>query len=169
VLDSDRALPQIAGGVLHKRLDAGGLAPTLATLGADTGGTEFYLSAAKLFLAQGLFANVTLRASAANQNGLLGFGSSARSRRSVLPEVSVAWLLAPTLAVGAEYLAKPDNLNPSVLGAGLAEDDWADVFIAWAPAKAFSLTLAHVDLGRIVPATAPRRQRGGYVSAQVGF
>ena len=169
VLDSDRWWPQIAVGALHKRLDAGGLAPTLAALGAKTRGTEVYLSASKLFLAQGVLVNLTLRATEANQNGLLGFGSSSRASARVFPEGSLAWLLAPTLAVGAEYRAKPDNLNPSLLGAGLDEDDWADLFVAWAPSKHFSLTLAYVDLGRIVPATAPRRQRGPYASAQIGF
>jgi hypothetical protein len=81
----------------------------------------------------------------------------------------VAWLLRRDLAIGAEYRAKPDNLNPSPLGAGLKEDDWADVFVAWAPNKHLSLTLAWVDLGRIVPAVATRRQTGAYVSAQLAY
>ena len=59
--------------------------------------------------------------------------------------------------------------NPSALGAGLKEDDWSDVFIAWAPNKNVSLTLAHVELGRIVPAVVTRRQRGAYLSAQLAF
>jgi hypothetical protein len=56
-----------------------------------------------------------------------------------------------------------------VLGAGLKEDDWMDVFVAWAPSKTLSLTLAYVDLGHIVPAVATRRQTGGYLSAQLAF
>jgi hypothetical protein len=78
-------------------------------------------------------------------------------------------LLNRHLAIGAEYRAKPDKLNPSALGAGLEEDDWIDVFIAWAPNKSLSLTLAYVDLGRIVPAVVTRRQQGAYLSAQVAF
>ncbi|HPM67277.1 MAG TPA: DUF3034 family protein, partial [Piscinibacter sp.] len=86
------------------------------------------------------------------------------------PEVSVAWLLRRDLALGAEYRAKPDNLNESVLGSGaLKEDDWSDLFLAWAPNKHLSITLAWVDLGRIAPAVQPRRQRGAYLSAQIGF
>ncbi len=38
-----------------------------------------------------------------------------------------------------------------------------------APSKNLSLTLAYVDLGRIVPGVAPRRQTGYYFSAQAGF
>ena len=68
-----------------------------------------------------------------------------------------------------EYRAKPDNLNPSALGAGLKEDDWADVFVAWAPCKVVSLTAAYVDLGKIVPAIATKRQAGGYLSAQIAY
>ena len=45
VLDSDRWMPQIAIGLQHKRLDAGGLAPTLEALGARRSGTDVYLSA----------------------------------------------------------------------------------------------------------------------------
>jgi hypothetical protein len=169
VLDSDRLMPQIAVGLEHKQAHAGGLAPTLAALGASTRGTDLYLSATKLFLAPGILVNGTLRATKANQNGLLGFGAAGRNGYSFQPEVSVAWLLRRDLAVGAEYRAKPDKLNPSVLGAGLKEDDWADLFVAWAPSKHLSLTVAYVDLGHIVPAVVTRRQRGGYLSAQFAF
>ena len=171
VLDSDTLMPQLAVGVLHKRSDAGALEPTLTgALGARTRGTDLYLSATKLFLAQGVLVNGTLRATKANQGGLLGFGSATQSGYRLQPEVSVAWLLRRDLAVGAEYRAKPDNLNDSVLGAGaLKEDDWADVFIAWAPSKHLSLTLAVADLGRIAPAVQPRRQRGAYLSAQIAY
>jgi hypothetical protein len=169
VLDSDALIPQVAVGLEHKRVDAAGLEPTLKLLGADLSGTDFYVSATKLFLAQGLLVNGTLRFTKANQNGLLGFGGTAHDHYSLQPEVSLAWLLRKDLAIGAEYRFKPDNLNPSALGAGLKEDDWADVFIAWAPCKSFSLTAAYVDLGAIVPAVVPRRQTGTYVSAQFAF
>ncbi len=169
VLESDSLVPQVAAGVEFKMLDAAGLKPTLQALGADTNGTDLYLSATKLFLAQGILVNGTLRVTKANQNGLLGFGGSAHRDYRLQPEFSVAWLARRTLAFGVEYRAKPDNLNPSALGAGLKEDDWADVFVAWAPTRHVSLTAAWVDLGRIVPAIATRRQSGGYASAQFAF
>ena len=172
VLDADRWQPAIALGIQHKRLDASGLAPTLAALGASRQGTDVYLSATKLLLAQGLLLNGTLRATRANQNGLLGFGGAAHTAHGgwrLQPEVSVAWLLHRTLALGAEYRAKPDNLNPGALGAGLKEVDWKDLFIAWAPGKHLSVTAAWVDLGAIVPAVQPRRQTGGYLSLQLSF
>ncbi len=169
VLNSDTLMPQVAVGVQIKNLNAGGLAPTLAALGAKTNGVDVYVSATKLFLAQGILLNGTLRATQANQNGLLGFGGTAHGSHSVQPEVSVAWLLRRNLALGAEYRFKPDNLNPSILADGLREDDWKDIFIAWAPNKNVSLTLAWVDLGRIVPAVNSKRQSGAYVSAQFAF
>jgi hypothetical protein len=169
VLDSDLWMPSVAVGLQAKQLDAGGLAPTLAALGARRSGTDVYVSATKLFLAQGIVVNGTLRATQANQNGLLGFGGTAHRAYSLQPEASLAWLLHRTLAVGVEYRAKPDNLNPSLLGAGLKEDDWTDAFIAWAPTKHVSLTAAWVDLGRIVPAVDQRRQRGGYLSLQLAY
>ena len=169
VLDSDNLVPAVAIGAEAKWLDAGVLAPTLDSLGASRRGVDFYVSATKLFLAQGVLANVTLRATKANQNGLLGFGSADDNRFSLQPEISLAWLLSPTAAIGAEYRAKPDKLNPSALGDGLREDDWKDLFVAWAPNKHVSLTLAYVDLGRIVPAVQTRRQRGAYLSAQFAY
>jgi Protein of unknown function (DUF3034) len=169
VLDSDTWTPQVAVGLQHKRTNAGGLRPTLDALGARHQDTDVYLSATKLFLSSGVLVNATLRASRANQGGLLGFGSTGHGSHRLLPEVSVAWLLRKDVAVGAEYRAKPDNLNPSPLGAGLKEDDWKDLFVVWAPSKHLSLTLAWVDLGVIVPAVVPGRQTGAYLSAQLAY
>ena len=169
VLDSDRWLPQVAFGVEIKRSSAGDLAPTLKVLGARDTGTDWYVSATKLFLAPGVLVNATLRSTKANQNGLLGFGGTQQSGAKLQPEISLAYLLNKHLAIGAEWRAKPDNLNPSTLGAALKEDDWADLFVAWAPNKHLSLTLAYVDLGHIVPGFVPRRQTGGYLSAQLAF
>lgn len=171
VLDSDRWMPQVAVGVEQKWTQAGALAPTLfGPLGARRTGTDVYFSATKLFLAPGVLVNATLRATRANQNGLLGFGGAQSSAYRLKPEVSVAKLLARDVAVGAEVRAKPDHLNRSVLGDGaLREDSWFDVFIAWAPNKQVSLTAAYVDLGRIAPAVQPKRQTGAYLSAQLAF
>jgi hypothetical protein len=169
VLESDRWMPQVAVGVEVKRADADTLKPVLDALGAGTRGVDWYVSATKLFLAQGVLVNATLRATKANQNGLLGFGGTAQEKYRLEPEVSAAWLASRTLAFGAEYRRKPDNLNPSLLGAGLKEDDWFDVFAAWAPTKHVSLTVAYLQLGRIVPAIATKKQDGGYASAQIAF
>ena len=169
VLESDSWVPQVAFGVESKQTGAGDLAATLGALGAHTHGTDYYVSATKLLLAQGVLVNATLRATKANQNGLLGFGGTANDKYRLEPEFSVAWLASRKLAIGAEYRRKPDNLNPSALGASLKEDDWWDLFAAWAPNKHLSLTLAYVQLGRIVPAVATKRQDGGYASAQIAF
>lgn len=171
VLDSDSWMPQLAVGVLHHHTDAGALGPTLTgPLGARTDAMEAYLSATKLWLAPALLFNGTLRLTRANQAGLLGFGGAQDKEWHVQPEISVAWLLTSSLAVGAEYRSMGDALHRSALGDGaLAADDWKDVFLAWAPSKHLSLTLAWVDLGRIAPAVQPRRQTGTYLSAQVAF
>jgi hypothetical protein len=176
VLDADSAIPQISVGLEHKRTHPGSIGSVLGFLGTKTTGTDVYVSATKLLLAQSLLVNGTLRYTNANQNGLLGFGSAGpgRNSRSLQPEFSVAYLLNKHLAVGAEYRFKPDNLQAlgaaAGLGAALREDDWKDIFVAWAPSKHLSFTLAYVDLGRIVPGvTQNRRQTGYYLSAQVAF
>ncbi|MBU0745934.1 MAG: DUF3034 family protein [Gammaproteobacteria bacterium] len=176
VLDADSFIPQIAVGIEHKQTRPGSLGSVLDFLGTKTSGTDVYVSATKLLLAQSLLVNGTLRYTNANQNGLLGFGSAApgKNSRSLQPEFSIAYLINKNLAVGAEYRFKPNNLQAlgaaAGLGAGLREDDWKDIFIAWAPNKNLSLTLAYVDLGRIAPGvTNNRRQTGYYLSAQAAF
>ncbi|MCX7278999.1 MAG: DUF3034 family protein [Burkholderiales bacterium] len=176
VLESDSWMPQIAVGLEHKTVHPGSLGSVLDFLGTKRSGTDLYVSATKLFLAQGLLVNTTLRSTNANQNGLLGFGSASpgKNQRSLQPEVSVAYLLSKNLALGAEYRFKPNNLEAlgaaAGLGSALREDNWADVFVAWAPTKNLSLTLAYVDLGRIVPGvTSDRKQTGAYLSAQIAF
>ena len=176
VLDADSWMPQIAVGLEHKQVHPGSLQSVFDFLGTQSSGTDIYVSASKLLLAQSLLVNGTLRYTNANQNGLLGFGSAApgRNSRSLQPEFSVAYLVNKHVAVGAEYRVKPNNLQAlgaaAGLGAALREDDWKVIFIAWAPNKNLSFTLAYVDLGRVVPGvTNSRRQTGYYLSAQVAF
>lgn len=177
VLDSFNLMPQIAVGVEFKSLESSGLDGTLKALGADRTGTDLYISATKLLLAQGIVLNGTLRATKANQNGLLGFGGTlgtAHDSYRLMPEFSAAWLLSRKLAVGAEYRAMPNNLQDAGraagLGEGLRSSDWKDLFVAWAPDKNLSITLAYVDLGLIAPATTnSRKQTGAYLSVQVAY
>ena len=177
VLDSDTLMPQVAVGVQHKMLDSTGFDATLNALGAKRSGTDFYVSATKLLLGSGLLLNGTLRATQANQNGLLGYGATLDGDErsySLQPEFSVAYLLNKNIAVGTEYRFMRNRLETAGraagLGNGLRSGDWKNIFIAWAPHKNFSLTLAYVDLGVIVPATtASRKQTGYYLSAQVAF
>jgi hypothetical protein len=158
VLEQDSWVPQVAVGLQYKRNDEGDV---LAAIGAqDDSGTDFYVSATKLYLSQSLLLNATVRLTKANQFGLLGFGGDLRDSYRPQFEGSAAVLLSRSLAVGAEYRSKPDNLSIAT------EDDAFDVFLAWAPFKHMSLTLAYVDLGNIVIADD---QRGWYASLQVGF
>jgi hypothetical protein len=158
VLDSDRAMPQIAVGVQFKRNNRADL---LEAIGADdNAGVDVYVSATKLFLAHGVLLNGTVRFTKANQIGILGFGGDEGNSYKPQLEISAAYLLTRKLAIGAEYRMKPDNL-------GIArEDDWADLFLAWTPNRHVSVTVAYADLGNIVIAD---NQRGVYASVQVGF
>ena len=158
VLEQDSMLPQIAIGAQYKRNDQGAL---LSAIGAkDDSGVDIYVSATKLLLSQSLLLNGTVRFTEANQFGILGFGGDKHDGYEAQFEASAAYLVTRNLAIGAEYRMKPDNLNIAV------EDDAFDVFVAWAPVKNVSLTVAYVDLGNIVIAD---KQRGVYASLQVGF
>ena len=158
VLEQESWTPQVSIGAQHKRNAEGGL---LAAIGAKgDSGTDYYISATKLVLSQGLLLNATVRFTEANQFGILGFGGDKHDGHKAQIELSAAYLLTRNLAIGAEYRTKPDNLNIA------AEDDAFDVFVAWAPIKNVSLTVAYVDLGNIV---IRDNQRGVYASLQVGF
>lgn len=158
VLEQDSWLPQIAVGAQYKKNDQPGV---LAFVGArDDSGVDYYVSATKLYLDKSLLLNGTVRLTKANQFGILGFGGDLNDDYEAQFEGSFAYLINRNLAIGGEYRMKPDNL-------GIAEENDAwDVFVAWAPVKNVSLTLAYVDLGNIVIADD---QRGVYASLQVGF
>jgi len=150
-------LPQIAVGIEHKRSRDGALVRALGA--ADSAGTDVTLSATKLLLARSLLVNATLRYTEANELGLLGFGSAAGAGYRLHFEGSLAYQLSRRAVVGAEARTKPDNL-------GLGDDDWMDLFAAYALTDHLTLTAAYVDLGSI--ATIPD-QRGAFLSAQVAF
>jgi hypothetical protein len=177
ILDSDTLMPQVAVGLEYKTLGSTGFDGTLSALGAKRNGVDLYVSATKLFLGQSLLVNGTLRATKANQNGLLGYGAKLggnEDRYSLQPEFSIGYLVSKNVVIGAEYRFMRNKLeragSVAGLGNGLRSEDWKDIFIAWAPSKNVSLTLAYVDLGVIVPATtASRKQTGYYLSAQVAF
>lgn len=150
-------LPQIAIGLEHKRSRDGALVRALGA--ADASGTDYTLSATKLLLARSLLVNATLRYTKANELGLLGFGSATGASYRVQFEGSLGYQISRRAVIGAEYRSKPDNL-------GLGDDDWMDIFAAYALTPHLTLTAAYVDLGSIATFSD---QRGGFLSAQVAF
>lgn len=158
VYDQDAWIPQIAVGAQHKRNDQGAVIAAIG--GQDDQGTEFYVVASKLFLAQSVLVSGAVRVTNANQTGLLGFGGDTNDDRQGQFEGSIGWLLRRNVMVGAEYRTKPDNLSFA------SEEDWFDVYAAWAINKHLSLTLAWADLGSIATFDD---QRGFYLSLQSGF
>ncbi len=129
----------------------------------DTG-TDFYLGGSKLFFAaiagRNLLINGTVRATKANQGGLLGFGGDKNNRYEAMAEGSVSLFLTRQWLVGAEYRQKPDNLSFAT------EDDWWDVFVAWVPDRRVSVTAAWVNLGDVATL---ENQAGAYLSLQASF
>lgn len=156
VYGQDTWLPQIAIGAQYKKAGRGAL---VQALGADKDdGIDVYASATKIFLSESLLANATLRYTGANQSGLLGF--MGQDDMSLQPEFSLGYLLSRRLLVGGEYRFKPDNL------AFAQEDDFLDLFGAFAVNENLTLTAGYVDLGSIATFDG---QRGLYLSAQIGF
>ncbi|HEX5793839.1 MAG TPA: DUF3034 family protein, partial [Rheinheimera sp.] len=127
----------------------------------DDSGVDFYLAASKVLFDQvagrNLLLNATLRATKANQTGLLGFGNADNNDYQLMFETSAAILLNYNLAVGAEFKQKPNEL------AFANEQHWRDIFVAWFVNKNLSLTAGYVDLGSIAGFAS---QQGYYLSVE---
>ena len=174
VYDQDSWVPQTAVGVEYKKNSgisnsaAVGLtglsSPTQLGAQSDTG-TDWYVNATKVYLAQSLLVNATIRFTKANEFGLLGFGGDRSNSRSAEFETTIAYILNRKLAIGAEYREKPHNLSVDNERAA-----W-DVFAAWTASRNISIVGAFVSLGSILaPVTrVSRDQNGAYLSLQVGF
>ena len=158
VYDQDTYLPQIAVGLQYKSSNKNDIVRAVGAKASE--GIDYYVAATKLFLGQSLLVDATLRMTKANEIGILGFGGPRNNGYRPQFEGSIAYLLTKSIAIGAEYRTKSSNLGFT------KETDWKDIFIAWAPTKNVSVTLAYVDLGTIA---TRKRQNGGYVSVQVGF
>jgi hypothetical protein len=168
VYDQDRWMPQVAVGIMFKRdRDVGGLAATGVTKVAQFGarsdhGIDYYIAATKILLEPSLLLNATLRATKANQMGLMGFGGDRHDGYQVMLETTAALLLHRQWIAGAEYRMKPRNLSID------NERDYSDLFVSWLPGKHVSLTAAYAMLGDITIYN-PKRQKGLYLSLQAGF
>ncbi len=153
---------QWSAGLQHKRQRE---FTVPAAIGArDDSGTDVYLSGSKLFFAavmdRNLLVNATVRATRANQGGLLGFGGDRNNGHELMAEASLGLFLDRHWLVGAEYRQKPDNLSFAT------EDDWWDVFVAWVPDRRLALTAALVNLGDVATL---EDQQGLYLQLQGSF
>jgi hypothetical protein len=150
------AMPQFTAGLQYKRNRD--MAVPSALGAARDSGTDLYLAAGKLWLngvlGRNVFANGTLRWTAAHQTGLLGFDE----QRELVAEGSVGVFLNRHWVIGAEYRQKPDQLQ------SVTEDDWADVFVGWFPNKRFAAVFAWTELGDIAGLAS---QSGWYLSLQL--
>jgi hypothetical protein len=163
VYDQDRWWPQLALGAQYKRNLDFDFVPQL--IGAKhQADTDFYLSATKVYL-DGPFGrtwliDATLRATRANQFGILGFGGDRSDSYSYVGEGSLGVFLSDSVVLGGEYREKPNNLS------AFREQDAHDVFLSWFPCKYFSVTAAYVSLGDIA---IHANLNAWYVSVQGGF
>lgn len=158
VYDQDIWWPQVSAGAQWKLANRGALLKDLGARSAD--GVDWYLAATKLLLSESLLLNATVRATRANQFGLLGFGGDRNNNYTPQFEGSAALLLRRDFAIGAEVRTKPDNLD-------FAHESTAyDIFAAYFLNKNLSATLAFTALG---PIANQGNQNGVYLSLVGGF
>jgi len=158
VYDQDTWVPEVSAGVQLKAAENHDVLKAIGARSPD--GVDMYLAATKLFLAESLLLSATVRATKANQFGILGFGGDHSRAYSAQFEGSAAYLVTRRLALGAELRSEPDNL-------GFAREGTAyDAFAAYFLSKTVSATLAFVALG---PIARQGDQNGVYFSLQAGF
>ena len=174
IYGQDSWLPQIAVGAEYHRnngidhaaeVGLAGVTQVTQLGAASAHGTDIYLAATKVFLAENLVVNVAVRATKANEFGLLGFGGNLKNTYSYKPEGTIAYLLTRHLAVGSEIRTRPRNLTVD------DESTAYTVFLGWTPTKNLSLVAAYLNIGGVLgPATGvTRHQDGPYISIQAGF
>ena len=174
VYAQDSWAPQVAIGALVKhnrgvrdgaRIGAPDLVNVTQLGASDEDDVDYYASATKIWLAQGLLVNATVRYTRANQFGLLGFGGDRDDDATIQGEATLAYLLRRKIAIGVEYRARDRHLS--------IDDESAawDAFIAWTPNRHVSILAAYANLGSIAaPLTGQTAdQAGAYLSVQVGF
>ena len=153
------SMPQISLGLQYKRVDDFALPQAVGA--RDDWGLDVYLAASKVYFeaiaGRNLVTNLTLRATKANQTGLLGFGTATNNDYTLQAEASIAVLLTDNIALGYEYKQKPDELSFA------QEQDWQDIFVAWFVNKHLSVVGAYVDLGSIA---GFKQQQGWYLSVE---
>ncbi len=154
------SLPQIALGIQYKKNTTFTIPNAAGAV--DDSGIDVYLAATKLWLNgpfnRSVFVNGTLRATRANQLGLLGFGGDKNRTHELMLELSAGLFFNRHWMLGAEYRQKPDNLS------AFEEESWQDVFVGWFPNKRVSVVLAWVNLGTIAEFDS---QDGYYLSVQI--
>lgn len=154
------SLPQISLGIQYKRNTSFTIPNAVGA--EDDSGFDVYLAATKLWLNgpfnRSVFVNGTVRATRANQLGLLGFGGDKNDDHELMLELSAGLFFNRHWVVGADYRQKPDNLS------ALEEESWQDVFVGWFPNKRVSVVLAWVGLGTIAGFD---NQDGYYLSVQI--
>jgi len=154
--------PQISLGLQYKKHRNSGL--PLAVGAQKDSGTDVYIAASKVYFGavagRNLLLNATIRATKANQIGLLGFGGANHNSYQYMLESSAAILLRPDLAVGIEFRQKPNNL------AFADEAHWRDFFVGWFINQNFSVVGGYVDLGSIAGLA---QQQGYYLALEATF
>jgi hypothetical protein len=171
------AVPAISVG-LQLKSASGSILDALKAGGAitSTSGTDFYVAATKIFGYRGtnLVLNGTLRATKANQFGLLGFGggTNGHDSYSIEPEFSAGAFVADNVAIGGEYRFRPNNISSSAFG--IKEGGAQDLWIVFLPNPHYAVTAAYVDLGQVGPSRKAvpaigSTQDGLYLQLQANF
>ncbi|MEZ4332497.1 MAG: DUF3034 family protein [Myxococcota bacterium] len=165
---------RVAGDLVYGRLPALAVGVQLKHLldfelpravGADTDlGVDVYAAASRLFLGalggHNLLLSGAIRATRANEIGLLGFGAPGRDNYQFRFEGSAAVFLTRRIALGYDFRQKGRGLRFA------DEDPWHAAYLAIVPSHHFKLVAAYARLGQVA---GLGHQDGAYLSVQGSF
>ncbi len=178
LLEMNDTMPAVSFGVQYKMQEGSTkLNGLLESMGADDNGVDFYLAATKIIPVAGkkLLLNGTIRATKANQIGILGFGSNSDDSYQAQFEGSIGVFLNKKTVLGVEYRMKPNNQLTNGSTVNWKEDDWADLFFAYFPTPNMAVVAAAALFGDIAPVNNTDSgykgtdQRGIYLQVQASF
>ena len=154
--------PALAAGVQVKHLLDFELP---RAVGADDDlGVDAYVAVSRLFLGalggHNLLLSGAVRATRANEIGLLGFGGPGRDNHQFRFEGSAAVFLTRRVAVGYDFRHKGKELRFA------DEDPWHAAYLAIVPSHHFKLIAAYARLGQVA---GLGHQDGAYLSLQGSF
>ena len=175
--DMSDSMPQFAVGAVYKKV-SGNLYDNVLSpgLGVNNSSTDLYGAVSKIVNIGGknVLLNGVLRASKADELGLLGFGggstAGAPSGYKIEPELSAEIFAASNVVVGAEYRKMPNFSVAGVTDGILHPNSAYDFHVVYVANKTFTLTAAYANLGEVAPAVnGTNRQNGLFLQGQVSF
>lgn len=163
--DADSALPQLAAGIAHRSLAAGGVAATLDALGTDRHRVDAYVAASHRLASPGPVLHGSLHLTRFPAAEAWGSASTDQHPYSLQAALATDWACQPTLSLGAEIRFRPLSLSGQITGPARA--GWQSVHLAWTPSRQIEVSAAWMMLQTQASGWNETRSGGLFLAARI--